>query len=335
MPKHIGLDIGTSNLRLYMKGRGVILRAPTVVAIDKQEDSVVALGQDAKSMIGKTPAHIEACRPMKEGVISAYSTAVMMLHEYFKKTQAYTVFSRPLALVGVPSGFTETEGMSFENMLLDAGAEAVGFIETPMAAAIGAGLRINGPRACMIVDIGGGVTDIAVIRSGGIVRSRTVKLGGNKLDYAIINSIKNKRGLCIGEISAEMIKIKIGAADPALNKNVVKVSGRNEKLKCAQTLSIRSEDICEPICAALDAICRAILSVVESTPPEIAADIADFGIMLAGGGANILGVADYISKRTRLRVTVAKTPTDCVCLGMGRLIEHPEILSGGIIYKNR
>ena len=334
MPKHIGLDIGTSNLRLYMKNKGVILRAPTVVAIDKQEDSVVALGQDAKSMIGKTPAHIEACRPMKDGVISAYSTAVMMLHEYFKQTQAYTVFSRPLALVGVPGGFSETEGMSFENMLLDAGAKAVGFVETPMAAAIGAGLRINGPRACMIVDIGGGVTDIAVIRSGGIVRSRTVRLGGNKLDHAIMNSIKNKRGLCIGEISAEMIKVKIGAADPSLSKAAVKVSGRNEKLKCAQTLLIRPEDVCEPIGAALDAICRAILSVVESTPPEIAADIADFGIMLAGGGANILGIADYISSRTRLRVTIAKNPMDCVCLGIGRLIEHPEIMSG-VIYKNR
>lgn len=335
MPKHVGLDMGTSNLRLYMKGRGVILRAPTVVAVDKQEDCVVALGRDAKSMIGKTPAHIEACRPMKDGAISAYSIAVMMLHEHFKKTQAYTVFNRPVVLVGVPSGYTETEGMSFENMLFDAGAKAVGFVETPMAAAIGAGLMVNGPRACMIVDIGGGTTDIAVIRSGGIVRSRTLKLGGNKLDFAIMNNIRSKRGLCIGEISAEMIKVKIGSAIPSLSKNAVQVSGRNERLKCAQTLLIRPEDIYEPLSVAIDAICRAILSVVESTPPEVAADIADFGIMLVGGGANIPGIAEFITAKTRLRVTIAKNPMDCVCLGLGKLIEHPDILSGGIIYKNR
>ena len=335
MPRHIGLDIGTSNMRLFMKGRGIVLRAPTVVAIDKQEDSVVALGQDAKRMIGKTPAHIEACRPVRDGVVSAYSTAVMMLHEHFKKTQACTVFNRPLALVATPCGVTESESISLENLLFDAGAKAVAFVEAPMSAAIGAGLRVNGSRACMIVDIGGGTTDIAVIRSGGIVKSRTLKLGGVKLDYAIMNTIKSKMSLSIGEISAEMIKVRIGAASPKLNKSAVEVSGRNEKHKCAQTLLIKPEDIYEPIGAVLDAICRAILSVVESTPPEIAADISDFGIMLTGGGANIPGIGEYISARTGLRVTVAKNPMDCVALGLGRIIEYPEILSGGILYKNR
>lgn len=335
MPKHVGLDMGTSNLRLYMKGRGIVLRAPSVVAVDKQEDCVVALGREAKSMIGKTPAHIQACRPIKDGVVSAYSVAVMMLHEHFKRTQAYTVFNRPVVLVGAPCGHTEAEAMSLENLLFDAGAKAVGIVHLPMAAAIGAGLRVGGPRACMVVDIGGGTTEIAVIRSGGIVASKTVKLGGNKLDVAIINSIKNKKGLCIGEISAEMIKVKIGSANPTLCKSMVQVSGRNETLKCAQTLLISSADISEPVCMALEAICRAIRSVVESTPPEVAADIADYGIMLTGGGACILGAGEFIAQKTRLRVTIAKNPMDCVCLGLGKLIEHPEILSGGILYTNR
>ncbi len=335
MPKHIGLDMGTSNLRLYMKSRGIILRTPSVVAIDKQEDVVVALGADAKSMIGKTPSYIEACKPISCGSVSAYSAAVMMLHEHFKRTQAYTVFSRPVVLADIPCGHTETERMSLENLLLDSGARAVGIIESPMAAAIGAGLRVNGSRACMIVDIGGGTTDIAVIKSGGIVKFRTVRLGGGKLDLAIMNVIKNKRGLCIGEVSAEMIKVNVGAAMPGLNKNVVSVSGRNEQLKRAQTVTLGAKDIFEPICTALEAICRAILSVVESTPPEVAADIADYGIMLTGGCARILGIGEFISSKTRLRVTIAKNPMDCVCLGMGRLIERPDILSGGILYKNR
>ncbi len=335
MSKHIGLDMGTSNLRLYMKGRGIVLRAPTVVSVDKQEDCVVALGRDAKSMIGKTPSHIQACRPIRDSVVSAYSVAVMMLHEHFKKTQAYTVFSRPVVLVGAPAGYTEAEGMSLENLLFDAGAKAVGIIQSPIASAIGAGLRVNSTKACMVVDIGGGTTEIAVMRSGGIVRYKTVKLGGSRLDLAIINNIKSKKGLSIGEISAEMIKVKIGSATPAANKNVVQVSGRNETLRCAQTILVTSDDVYEPMCAALEAICRATLSVIESTPPEIAADIADYGIMLTGGGACISGVGEFISKKTGLRVTVAKNPMDCMCQGLGRLIEHPEILPSGVLYKNR
>jgi len=335
LPKHIGLDLGTSNLRMYMKGRGIILREPAVVAVDKQEDCVVALGRDAKSMIGKTPAHIEAYRPIRDGTIADYGVSVMMLHEHFKKTQALSLFNRPVVLVGVPDGYTEAEEMSVENVLFDAGAKAVGIVKSPMVSAIGAGLRVNSSRACMIVDIGGGVTQVAVISSGGIVRSRTVKLGGCKLDSVIINYIKSKKGLCIGEISAEMIKVKIGTASPKINRGMVQVSGRNEKLKCAQTVSVTSAEIYDAIRMALEAVCRTILGVVETLPPETAADISDYGIMLVGGGANIPGVGEFISARTGLRVTVAKNPMDCECLGMGRIIEHPEILSGGILYKNR
>lgn len=327
--------MGTSNLRLYMKGRGIILRTPSVVAVDKQDDTVVALGADAKSMIGKTPSHILVHRPVTCGTVSAYSYAVAMLHEHFKKTQAYTVFNRPVVLVDIPCGCSETDRMLLGDLLLDSGARAVGIIESPMAAAIGAGLRVNLPRACMIVDIGGGTADIAVIKSGGIVSSRTVRIGGERLDHAIMNYMKAKKGLSIGEISAEMLKVNVGAAIPSLNKRVAQVSGRNEKLRCAQTITVGAKDIHEPINAALEAICRAILSVVESTPPEVAADIADYGIMLTGGCARLPGIGEFINAKTRLRVTVAKNPMDCACSGMGRIIEKPDILSGEILYKNR
>lgn len=335
VPKHIGLDMGTSNLRMYQKGRGVILRAPTVVAVDKQEESVVALGRDAKSMIGRTPPQIQTYRPIRDGLVADYEVTVMMIHEYLKRTEALSFFSRPVVLVGVPDGYTEAEEMTVENSLFDAGAKAVGIIRAPMAAALGSGLRVTSHRACMIADIGGGVTQVAVISSSMIVSSRTVKVGGNKLDSAIIYNIRREKGLSIGEISAEMIKVKIGAAQSGINRGVVQVSGRNEQLKCAQTITVTSEDVFESISKGLEAICRAILSVLESTPPELAADISDYGIMLVGGGANFPGLAEFISSRTGLRVTIAKNPMDCECLGLGRIIENPGVFSGDIIYKNR
>lgn len=335
MPKHIGLDLGTSNLRMYMRGRGVILRAPTAVAVNRQEESVVALGKDAKSMIGRTPPQIQTFRPIRDGLIADYEVTVMMLHEYFKKTEALSFFSRPVVLVGAPCGYTEAEEMTVENSLFDAGARAVGIIKSPMAAALGAGLRVTSHRACMIADIGGGVTQVAVISSGSIVASRTVKVGGNKLDSAIIYNIRRKKGLQIGEISAEMIKVKIGAAMSGLNRGAVQVSGRNEQLKCAQTLTVSTEDVFEAINMGLEAICRAILGVLEVTPPELAGDISDYGVMLVGGGANLPGIADFISSKTGLRVTIARNPMDCECLGLGRIIENPDIFSGDVIYKNR
>ncbi len=335
MPKHIGLDLGTSNTRMFVKGKGIILRSPTVVTVDKETDRVVALGREAKMMIGKTPSNMEAFRPIRNGVIADFEVAALMLREFFVKTESLSLFNRPVVLVSTPENCTEVERLAVENAIFAAGAKAVGTVRSSIAAAVGAGLKINDHRGCMIVDIGAGMTQVAVISSGRIIRSRAIKLGGDKLDGAIINDLRTKRGLFIGEMSAEMIKIKIGSAIAGLDRGVCEVSGRNEKLKCAQSVRISTENVYMAIHTALEALCRTISSVLESSPPEIAGDISNYGIMLVGGGANIAGIAELITQKTGLRVTVAKNPMDCECIGIGKIIEKPSGLIDGILYKNR
>ena len=224
---------------------------------------------------------------------------------------------------------------ALENAVFSAGAKAVGMVKSSIASAVGAGLRINSPRGCMIVDIGGGMTQVAVISSGGIVRSKAVKIAGDKFDNAIINNLKSKKDMFIGEVTAELLKVRLGSAIAESGRGMLEVSGRNERLKCAQTIRVTSDDIYGAVHAALEAICRTITGVLESSPPEIAGDISDFGIMLVGGGANIHGIDEFISSRTGLRVTVAQSPMDCECIGLGRLIEKPSIIPDGILYKNR
>ncbi len=334
MPKHIGLDLGTSHTRMTIKNQ-IVFRSPTVVAIDKTDDSIVAIGRKAKEMIGKTPAHIQAFRPIKNGVIADFEVTARMIHEYLVRTEALSLFNRPIVLVSVPGRCTEVERLALENAIFDAGAKAVGTIRSPIAAAIGAGLKINSAKGCMIVDIGAGMTQAAVICSGGIVRSSAIKLAGDKLDGAIINSLRTKRGLFIGDISAEMLKIKIGAAMPGVNRGEALVSGRNEILKCAETIRVTSADIYDAIHIGLEAICRSIMNVLETTPPEVASDIWDHGIMLVGGGANIVGIGELITKKTGLRVRIAPNPRDCECIGIGKIIENPRLVADGILYKNR
>lgn len=335
MPKHIGLDLGTSNTRMFVKGKGIILRSPTVVTVDKNDDRVVALGREAKMMIGKTPSNMEAYRPIRNGVVADFEVTTLMLREYFVRTESLSLFNRPVVLVSTPESCTEVERLAVENAIFAAGAKAVATVKSSLASAIGAGLRVNDHRGCMIVDIGAGMTQVAVISSGRIIKSRAVKIGGDRLDNAIINNLLTKRNLFIGEMSAEMIKVKIGAAIAGIDRGACDVSGRNEKLKCAQSVRITTDDVYGAIHTALESICRTISSVLESSPPEIAGDISNFGIMLVGGGANIAGIAELITKKTGLRVTVAKNPMDCECIGIGRLIEHPSILQDGVLYKNR
>lgn len=335
MPKHIGLDIGTSNTRIFIKGKGIVLRAPTVVTVDKAKDAVVATGSEAKKMIGKTPSNMEAYRPIRNGVVADFDVTAMLIHEYFVRTESLSLFNRPVVLVSTPESCTEVERFALENAIFAAGAKAVGTVKSSVASAIGAGLKINSPRGCMLVDIGGGMTQVAVISSGGIVRSRAVKLAGEKLDAAIVNSLRTKRDLYVGEMTAEMLKVRIGSAIQEAERGMLDVSGRNERLKCAQTIRVGTDDIYSAIHMGLEAICRTITGVLESTPPELAGDISDYGIMLVGGGANIHGISQLISRKTGLRVTVAKNPMDCECVGIAKLIERPSIIPGGIIYKNR
>ena len=335
MPKHIGLDLGTSNTRIFIKGKGIVLRTPTVVTVDKVKDVVVATGSEAKKMIGKTPANMEAYRPIRNGVVTDFEVTAMLIHEYLVQTESLSLFNRPVVLATVPESSTEVERLALENAIFAAGAKAVGTIRSSIASAVGAGLKINSPRGCMIVDIGGGMTQVAVISSGGIVRSRGVKLAGDKLDGAIVNNLRSTKDLYIGEMTAELLKVRIGSAIPEANRGMLDVSGRNERLKCAQTVRITTDDVYGAIHSGLEAICRAITSVLESTPPELAGDISDYGIMLVGGGANIHGIAQLINRRTGLRVTVAQNPMDCECVGIAKLIERPSIIPGGILYKNR
>ena len=335
MPKHIGLDLGSANTRLFIKGKGIVLRLPTVVTVDKEDDRVVALGREAKAMIGKTPSNMEAFRPIRNGVVSDFEVTTLMLRKIFTHTEALSLFNRPIVLVSTPENCTEVERLAVENAICAAGATAVGTVRSSIAAAVGAGLKINDPRGCMIVDIGAGMTQVAVISSGRIIKSRAIKLGGDKLDGAIINNLLSKRNLFIGEISAEMIKVRIGAAVADIDRGLCEVSGRNERLKCAQAVRISTEDVYNAIHSALEAICRTISSVLEASPPEIAGDISNFGIMLVGGGANIAGISELITRKTGLRVTVAKNPMDCECVGIGRIIEKPSGLIDGILYKNR
>ena len=335
MPKHIGLDLGTSNIRMFIKGRGIVLRSPTVVTIDKHKDTVVALGSEAKKMIGKTPANMEAYRPIRDGVVADFEVVAMMIHEHFLKTEALSLFNRPVVLVSTPENCTEVERLAVENAIFAAGAKAVGVIGSSVAAAVGAGLNINSPKGCMIVDIGGGMTQVAVISSGGLIASRAVKLAGDKFDMAIINSLRTKKDLFVGEMTAELLKVRIGSALQGAERGMLDVSGLSDKLKCARTVRINSDDIHGAIGGALEAICRTILSVLDSVPPEIAGDISEYGLMLVGGGANIHGIGELIRKMTGLRVTIAKNPMDCECIGISKLIEKPSIISGGILYKNR
>lgn len=335
MPKHVGLDLGTSNTRMFIKGRGIVMRSPTVVTVDKNKDAVIALGSDAKKMIGKTPSHIEAYRPIRDGVIADFEVAAMMIHEFLVQNEALSLFNRPVVLVSTPENCTEVERLAVEDAILAAGARAVGMVSSPMAAAVGVGLRINSPRGCMIVDIGGGMTQIAVISSGGIVRSKAIKLAGDKFDMAIINSLRNRKELFVGEMTAELLKLRLGSAIQGAERGILEVSGRNERLKCAQTVRVTSEDVYVAVHSALEAICRAITGVLESAPPEIAGDISDLGIVLVGGGANIHGIGELITKKTGLRVTLAKNPMDCECIGIAKLIEKPSIIPDGILYRNK
>lgn len=320
---------------MFIKGKGIVLRSPTVVTIDKHKDVVVALGSEAKKMIGKTPANMEAYRPIRDGVVADFEVASMMIHEYFVKTESLSLFNRPVVLVSTPENCTEVERLAVENAIFAAGAKAVGVVGSSIAAAIGAGLNINSPRGCMIVDIGGGMTQVAVISSGGLITSRAAKLAGDKFDAAIINSLRSKKDLLIGEMTAELLKVRIGSALQGADRGMLDVSGLSDKLKCARTVRIATEDIYAAIGGALDSICRTILGALDSAPPEIAGDISEYGLMLVGGGANIHGIGEYIRNKTKLRVTIAKNPMDCECIGLSKLIETPSIISGGILYKNR
>ena len=323
--KDIGIDLGTANTLVYMRGKGIIIREPSVVAVDVKMDRVRYVGQEAKDVIGRTPGSIVAVRPLKDCVIADFDMTTSMLQEFIRKALKGRAFagSRVRVIICIPSGVTAVERRAVKEATQNAGAKRVSIIEEPMAAAIGAGLPVADPTGSMIVDIGGGTSEVAVISLGGIVTSRSVRVAGDEFDSSIINYIKKKYNLLIGERTAENIKIAIGSAYPyADNEPSMDIKGRNLLNGLPENITVTSEEIREALSEPLSHVIEAIKVTLEKTPPELAADIIDQGIMLAGGGALLKGLDLLIHAETGMPVKVAERPLDCVADGTGKVLEN-------------
>ncbi|WP_418664328.1 rod shape-determining protein [Anaerotruncus massiliensis (ex Liu et al. 2021)] len=319
--KDIGIDLGTANTLIFMKGKGIIMREPSVVAVDTRNDTVRYVGQDAKEIIGRTPGSIVAVRPLKDGVIADFDITASMLQIFIRKVCNNSVLARPRIIICIPSGVTEVERRAVREAAFKAGAKHVSIIEEPMAAAIGAGLPVAEATGSMVVDIGGGTSEVAVISLGGIVASRSVRVGGDELDNSIIQYIKRKYNLLIGERTAEDIKINIGSAFPLEEEATMDIKGRDLMDGLPKNIQITSEEIREALADPLSMVLDAIRTTLEKTPPELSADIIDHGITLTGGGALLRGLDQLIEKETGMPVHIAESPLDCVAMGTGRVLD--------------
>jgi rod shape-determining protein MreB len=321
--KDIGIDLGTANTLVYMKGKGIVMREPSVVAVDVRTDIVLAVGMQAKEMIGRTPGSIVAVRPMKDGVIADFDITATMLKHFIKQAVKSTTFSKPHIIICIPSGVTEVERRAVEDAARQAGASSVELMAEPMAAAIGAGLPVSEPTGNMVVDIGGGTAEVAVISLGDIVTSVSVRCAGDKFDESIISYVKKKYNLLIGERTAENIKIKIGSAYPTEENEdaTVEIKGRNLVDGLPKDVTISAKEVREALADPLAIIIDAIKSTLEKTPPELSADIIDHGIMLTGGGALLRGIDKLVEKETGMPVHIADSPLDCVVNGTGKRLD--------------
>ena len=314
LSKDVGIDLGTANTLVYMKGKGIIMREPSVVAVDTKNDEVRCVGAEAKAVIGRTPGSIVAVRPLKDGVIADFDITANMLENFLKKACGNSMFSRPRVVICIPSGVTEVERRAVREATLKAGARQVSVIEEPMAAAIGAGLPISEPTGSMIISL------------GGIVASRSVRMAGDMFDQAIIAFIKRKYNLLIGERTAEQIKIEIGSAYPMDPEMTLEIKGRNLVDGLPKNVVVHSEDVREALLECLVKITSAIKETLERTPPELSADIIDHGITLTGGGALLRGLDKLIESETGIDVHVAEDPLDCVAKGAGAVLDHVDVL---------
>ncbi|OGO76646.1 MAG: rod shape-determining protein [Clostridiales bacterium GWB2_37_7] len=322
--KDIGIDLGTANTLVFVKGKGIVVREPSVVAMKKESNNVLAVGDAAKKMIGRTPGNIVAIRPMRDGVIADFSVTQDMLRYFIRKAIGTSMLGRPRVLVSVPSGITEVERRAVEEAAQQAGAKTAKVIEEPMAAAIGAGLPVGEPTGSMIVNMGGGTTEIAVISLGGIVTSKSIRVAGDKSDEAIVNYVKRVYNLAIGERTGEEIKITIGSAYAGSIDGRMDIKGRDLVTGLPKTISITSDEILEALREPISQIIDGIKSTLEKTPPELAADIMDRGIMLSGGGAQLHGLDELVRKETGMPVNVADNPLECVVMGVGKALEQYE-----------
>jgi len=331
----LAIDLGTANTLVYVKGKGIVLMEPSVVAVSvdhRSKNRVLAVGSDAKNMLGRTPGNIVAIRPMRDGVIADFEVTEAMLRHFIHKVHNRRTFVRPRIIIAVPSGITQVEKRAVKESAESAGAREVFLVEEPMAAAIGANLPITEPTCNMVVDIGGGTTEVAVISLAGIVYSRSVRVAGDKMDSAIIQYIKRKYNLLIGEMTAEMIKMTIGNASPdPQDLETIEVKGRDLASGIPKILSIDSEEIRVAISEQIDSIIETVKIALEQTPPELAADIVDRGIILTGGGALLKNLDKFLREETSLPITIAEDPLTTVALGSGKVLDNIEILKQVVI----
>lgn len=325
----LAIDLGTANTLVYVKGKGIVLSEPSVVAVrknDKGGNKVMAVGKEAKMMLGRTPGNIMAIRPMKDGVIADFEITEAMLRHFIRKVHNRRALVRPRIIICVPSGITQVEKRAVKESAESAGAREVFLIEEPMAAAIGAGLPITEPTSNMIVDIGGGTTEVAVISLAGIVYSKSVRVGGDKMDEAILQHIKRKYNLLIGLSTAEILKCTIGNAYPAKNVETIEVKGRDLVTGIPKILTIDSDEVRESISEQVETIVETVRIALEQTPPELAADIVDRGIVLTGGGSLLKGLDLLLREETKLPITVTEDPLSTIVLGSGKALDNIDLL---------
>ncbi len=317
MSADLGIDLGTSSILVYAKGKGIVLKEPSVVAYDKDADRIRAYGEEARQMIGRTPGNISAIRPIRQGVISDYMITEKMLKYFIQKAMGRKAFRKPRISICVPSGVTQVERRAVEEATYQAGAREVSIIEEAVAAAIGAGIDITRPFGNMIVDVGGGTTDVAVISLGGEVLSTSIRVAGNTFDEAIVHYVRKQHNLFIGEQTAEAIKIQIGSAYPKPQTVTMNIKGRNVITGLPKSVTLTSEEIREALQDSVNAIVDAVHGILEKTPPELASDIAERGIVLTGGGSLLSGLEDIIAQKTGIQTMTAENPACCVAVGTG------------------
>ena len=333
MARLIGLDLGTTYTRIWTQDAGVLLRCPSAAAIDSQTRKLVALGADARQMLGKTPQDILASCPIKEGLVSEFDVAARMVRAMFLNKKLCSTFNRPAVLLATPYRISQVHQLAAENAVIEAGARAVAQIPAIFAAAAGAGLRVASPRGCMILDIGGGLSESAIISLGGIIAARSLKVAGDQLDTAIMKYLKQKRNLVVGAGTAEALRVRIGVCDSHIDRGSMTVYGRNARTGMASHQEVFSAEICEAITPSLSAIAANAVGLLEEVPPEIASDVYDYGMMLTGGCAVMPGMAEAISRETGLRVTLAPRPRDCVINGLGRILKDPSLWGTRLEYR--
>lgn len=328
--RDIGIDLGTANVLCYVEGRGIVLREPSVVAVDKNTGKVLQVGAAARNMLGRTPGNIVAVRPLRDGVISDYEMTEKMLEQFLKKINKFTLV-KPRVIVSVPSGITEVEERAVIQAAMEAGARRVYLIEEPFAAALGAKLAISGPEGHMVVDIGGGTTDIAVISLGGVVVSESIKIAGDKFDEAIMRYVRRKYNVLIGERTAESIKIRIGAVYRHDVPKTMEVKGRCLSQGLPKVITLSSREMLEAMYEPISAIIESICVVIERTPPELVGDILHNGIVMTGGGSLLYGFDRLLTDMTGIRTRVAKNPVQCVAIGTGMSLDNVEALTEGAV----